>query len=152
MFQRNTNKKNDYLKYWRVVRRLVKVKYGLGLAEMEMILFLHSEQYFGRDKFQEFNELLSWDNRRFNNLVKNGWIEKFRANTKNKKALYQLSYKATRLVNQIYDILNGDAEIPDNDRTNPMFKNDPAFFDKVYRNFIKNITRSIVRRQRPSQR
>ena len=52
--------RSDYLKYWRVIRQYVKVRYGLNQADLDMLLFLYSEKYFGKDKFQEFNELLSW--------------------------------------------------------------------------------------------
>ena len=51
----------DYLKYWRVIRYFVKRKYGLSQAELEMLLFLRTEQYFSKDDFDEFDELLSWD-------------------------------------------------------------------------------------------
>ena len=42
-------KKPDYLKYWRVVRYFVKSKYGLTTAELEMLLFLNSEDIFSRE-------------------------------------------------------------------------------------------------------
>ena len=50
---------NDYLKYWRVVKYYVKAKYGLTQAELEMLLFLKSEGYFDKDKFKEFDALIS---------------------------------------------------------------------------------------------
>ena len=50
---------SDYLKYWRVVRQFVKVKYGLSQADLDILLFLKSEQYFSKDKFKEFDQLLS---------------------------------------------------------------------------------------------
>ena len=70
----------DYLKYWRVVRYFIKSKYGLTTADLDMLLFLNSEGYFSKDDFYEFNELLSWDKNRFENLRTNGWIEVFRKN------------------------------------------------------------------------
>ena len=32
--------KNDYLKYWKVVKQWAKVKYDVGTADIEMMLFL----------------------------------------------------------------------------------------------------------------
>ena len=61
----NSTKKHDYLKYWRVVRYFVKAKYGITTAELEMLLFLYSEKYFSKDKFHEFDELISWNVNRF---------------------------------------------------------------------------------------
>ena len=45
---------NDYLKYWRVVRYIIKIKYGISTGELDMLLFLYSEKYFGKEKFKEF--------------------------------------------------------------------------------------------------
>ena len=131
MFHRERPKpRKDYLKYWRVVKRYVIKKYGLTSAELDMILFLHSEDYFGRSKFKEFNEILSWDKRRFNKLLREGWIEMFRKRIKNDGALYQLSYKATNVIHYIYRKLEGD-DLPV-DKLNK----DASYTDKVYRNMI----------------
>ena len=74
---------NDYLKYWRVVRYYVKAKYGLSTPDLEMLLFLNGEKYFDKDKFHEFNKLISWDRHRFDRLLRDGWIEVFRKRSKN---------------------------------------------------------------------
>ena len=84
---------SDYLKYWRVIRYFIKAKYGLSQADLDMLLFLYSEDYFSKDKFGEFDELLSWDVNRFDSLLRDGWIEVFRKGTRNRKGIYQLSYK-----------------------------------------------------------
>ena len=76
---------NDYLKYWRVIKRWVKVKYGLSESELETLLFLYSEQYFGKDKFDEFNQLLSWNKNRFNKLLRDKWIVVWRKREGKKK-------------------------------------------------------------------
>ena len=139
---------NDYLKYWRVVRQFVKIKYNLSQADLDVILFLYSEKYFGSEKFREFNEILSWDRKRFSRLVSEGWIESFRKKENNKKALYQLSFKASRMVDMIYKKLNGE-EISMNDTVNPMFKRNVSYADKVYRNMIKEMNKAT--RQQPRQ-
>ena len=43
----------DYLKYWRVIRYYVKAKYNISTGELDMLLFLYSEDYFSKDKFKE---------------------------------------------------------------------------------------------------
>jgi len=70
--------KYDYLKYYRVVNRYFQKKYDLDPAELDMILFLMSERIFTKGKFQEFNEVLTWNKKRFDNLLENGWISVFR--------------------------------------------------------------------------
>tara|TARA_R100001440_G_scaffold39562_2_gene59066 strand:- start:18203 stop:18628 length:426 start_codon:yes stop_codon:yes gene_type:complete len=138
--------KSDYLKYWRVIRQFIKSKYGLTQADLDMLLFLYTEDYFSKDKFQEFNELLSWDVTRFDRLRRDKWIEVFRKNMGKRKALYTLSYKTKRMIDSLYKKLNGE-EIPTSPSKNPMFKRNVKYSDKVYRNFIKEMNASI-RQQR----
>jgi hypothetical protein len=127
----------DYLKYWRVIRYFIKAKYDLTTADLDMLLFLKSEPKFSKDKFEEFDELLSWDKNRFEKLKQEGWIEVFRVGNKagQRRALYQLSYKAQRMLTSLYKKLSGE-EIPTSQSSNPMFAKNVSYTDKVYRNFI----------------
>lgn len=125
----------DYLKYWRVVRFYIRAKYGLTVSEIEMLLFLYSERYFGKEKFEEFDKLMSWRVTRFAELLSNGWIVVFRPRQGNKKTLYELSFKSRRLVESIYKILNGE-EISTSGLDNPIFARDVKYTDKVYRDAI----------------
>ncbi len=136
----------DYLKYWRVIRYFVKAKYKLSQADLDIILFLYSEKYFDKGKFDEFDELLSWDVKRFNRLLKDGWIQSFRKKVGNRRTVYQLSYKASRMVHSIYQKLNGE-EIPVSNNHNPMFLRKVNYSDKVYRNMIKEMN-AFTRQQR----
>jgi len=137
---------NDYLKYWRVIRYFMKSKYGLTQADLDVILFLNSEGYFDKDKFNEFDELLSWDEHRFDTLLRDGWIQVFRKRTSKAKAIYVLSYKAKRVCTSIYKKLSGE-EIPTTQSANPMFAKNVKYTDKVYRNFIKEMN-AFIRQQR----
>ena len=137
---------NDYLKYWRVVRYFIKIKYGICTGELDMLLFLYSEKYFGKEKFKEFNELLSWNVNRFDQLLKKGWIEVFRKRVGKHKTLYSLSFKANRMIDSIYKKLNGE-QIPESPTSNPMFKSNVSYTDKVYRNMIKEMNK-FIRQQR----
>ena len=139
----------DYLKYWRVVRYYIKSKHGLTQADLDVLLFLYSEKYFDKDKFQEFNELLSWDVKRFDKLLKEKWIEVFRKRQGKKKGVYSFSYKAINVVRDIYKKLNGN-EFPESPSSNPLFLKQVSYTDKVYRNFIKELNASIKRQQHPS--
>ena len=56
---------SDYLKYWRVIRYFIKSKYKLSQGDLDILLFLYSEKYFSKEKFNEFDELLSWNVNRF---------------------------------------------------------------------------------------
>ena len=50
--------KNDYLKYWKVIRYFAKAKYKLNTSDLDMLFFLYSEKYFGKQQFNEFDELI----------------------------------------------------------------------------------------------
>jgi len=105
------SKNQDYLKYWKVIRYYVQAKYGIKSADLDMLLFLYSEKYFGKQQFNDFDKLLSWDINRFNRLLSDGWISVFRKRQGNKKTLYELSYKGKRMISSVYKKLNGE-EIP----------------------------------------
>ena len=137
---------SDYLKYWRVVRQFIKAKHKLTQADLDILLFLKSEQYFSKDKFKEFDELISWNKNRFENLRQAGWIEVFRKRMGKRKALYQLSTKGKRVTTSIYKYLNGK-EIPTSNDGNPMFLRNVSYTDKVYRNFITEMN-AFTRQQR----
>ena len=132
-----TAPKDDYLKYLRPIMYWAKRKYGLSNAELHMMFFLYSEGLFTRSDFNEFNQILSWNNERFGNMMRDGWINKWRTQRKNQPALYELSFKGKYAVKTIYNKLNGE-KISEN--TN-MFKGNNSFSDKVHRNYIKKINK-----------
>jgi hypothetical protein len=136
----------DYLKYWRVIRQFVKIKYGLTQADLDMLLFLYSEKYFDRGKFEEFDNLLGWDKQRFENLRQADWIVVFRKRMGARKAIYQLSIKSVRMIQSIYRKLSGE-EIPVSSTNNKMFAKNVSFSDKVYRNMIIEMNK-VIKQQR----
>ena len=126
---------SDYLKFWRVIRYYIKAKHQISQADLDIILFLYSEGYFGKEKFEQFVQLVSWDKDRFDDLLKDKWIERFRRRGTDGRALYSLSDKAKNLVRDIYRKLEGE-EIPTSLSYNPMFLKNVCYNDKVYRNMI----------------
>jgi len=138
---RNTSRKapaNDYLKYWKVIKYWVKRKYNINTGDLELMLFLYSEHLFNKTKFEEYNELMSWDTNRFYKLIKEGWIHQWRKKKGKEAALYELTYKAKRMINNVYDKLNGN-DFSESYVNNPVFKHDVKFKDKVVRNYMKKI-------------
>ena len=129
-----------------MVRYFIKAKYNLSQADLDIILFLYSEKYFSKDKFAEFDKLISWNVNRFDNLLRDGWIEVFRKYDGKKKGVYQLSYKAKRVVSSIYKKLSGE-EIPTSLSSNPLFAKNVSYSDKVYRSMIKEMN-EFIRQQR----
>ena len=137
---------DDYLKYWRVIRQYVKAKYKISQGELDMLLFLRSEDYFSKDKFDEFDKLLSWNEHRFKKLLRDGWMEVFRKRKGKRKGLYTLSFKSKHLVASIYKKLSGE-EIPTTPSHNPMFLKNVSYTDKRYRDAIIAMN-EFIRQQR----
>jgi hypothetical protein len=117
---------------------------------MDMMLFLYSEQYFNKAKFDKFNNVMSWDRRRFDDLLKKGWIEIFRKRVGNKATLYKLSHKANRMVNDMYKKLNGD-EISEDPKYNPLYRKNTRYINKVYRNIITEMNQEIRKKRAEAQ-
>lgn len=141
----------DYLKYWRVVRQFIKAKYGLTQSDLDILLFLYSEKYFGREDFAEYNTLLGWDPNRFNKLLEDGWIVVFRKRNSRARAIYEISYKTKTMIRSLYKKLNGE-EIPVSPSSNPMFLKRVPYTDKVYRHYIKNMNADLRKiRQKNSE-
>lgn len=132
----------DYLKYWRIVRHYIKVRYSIGQGDLDLLLFLYSEKYFGLDIFQEYNNVLPWDNGRWCRLRKDGWIELFRKRYGKRKALYTLSYKAKRMITSMYKKLNGEENVVTTS-SNPMYRKDTRFTNKVNRMMLTKMAEEI---------
>jgi hypothetical protein len=142
---------DDYLKYWRVIRYYTLRKNNLKMAELETLIFLRSEKYFTKKKFDEFTQLYPWNSRRFDDLLSKGWIEVFskpQTHPRKKKfqTIYQLSLKSKRVVKDVYDKINGQ-EISLDPQTNPLFRKNVKYSDKVYRNMIIKMN-EFIRQQR----
>ena len=137
---------SDYLKYWRVIRYWVKAKYNIGTPELELLLFLYSEQMFTKSRFQEFETIMSWDTKRFNNLLRDGWLQVFRRKAGKNATLYELSYKGKSLVRTVYRKLNGE-EVGESPNINPLFRLDASYMDKMQRKMIKEMN-EFIKQQR----
>ena len=140
----------DYLKYWRVIRYWVKAKYGLSTPDLEMLLFLYSEDIFNKTEFLKYEEVMSWDVKRFSRLLRDDWIHVWRKRQGKETTLYELTYKAKRIITMVYKKLNGE-EIAESAPSNPLFRHDASYMDKVYRNMIVEINNFIKQQRHLSQ-
>ncbi|CAI8218215.1 MAG: Uncharacterised protein [Cryomorphaceae bacterium] len=131
--------KNDYLKYWKVVKQWARAKYNLTTADIEMMLFIYSEGLFTKEEFNEFNEIMSWDKNRFHKMVNDKWIIKWRERKGKESTLYELGFKGKRVCNSIYRKLNKEESISEDRKRNPMFKQTTEYSNKVYRKMIKKM-------------
>lgn len=138
--------KEDYLKYWRVIRYFMQAKYKISSSDIELLLFLYSEKYFNKSKFYEFDQLISWDRKRFKRLIDDDWIIVFRKKKGKQTTLYEMSYKGRRMIGTMYKKLNGE-ELPEGKVCNPLFSKDTNYTDKLYRDMIIEMNK-FIRQQR----
>jgi hypothetical protein len=143
--------KRDYLKYWRLARRYVKVKYNLKFADLEMLLFLYTEGYFDKRLFHEYKQVFPWEKNKMERLISEGWITIFRKKKPGTREIYELSFKAKAIISNLYDICEGKTITMDA-RYNKMFRGDASFTDKVFRNAIKKRNKIIRQQQHPSRK
>ena len=141
---------HNYLKYWRVIRYWVKAKYGLTTPDLEMLLFLYSEDIFNKTQFSTYEEVMSWDIKRFSRMLRDDWIHVWRKRQGNEATLYELTYKAKRIITMIYKKLNGE-EVAETAHSNPLFRKDASYMDKVYRNTMIEMNEFIKQRRHLSQ-
>ena len=155
--------KSNYLKYWRVVRQYARRKWDLSDAELDVLLFMYDENYFSRDRFEEYERVLHWDSKRFKRMLRDGWITVFRPRVGNQKTLYQLSLKSAQVVDFIYEKLNHSVPFPAIPRRKhyitrlKMGERTYRYSDKMYRamidemNEIAEAERLKRQQQRPAQ-
>ena len=137
--------KHDWLKYWRVVRYWVSEAYGLSYPDLEMLLFLYSENLFSEHDFEKFERIMSWDTHRFKRLVEGDWIVPWREKNGNEKALYTLSFKGKKLMNAVYKKLSGEEGITTHPTKNPIFRKDAGYLARGYRKMIIEMNEAIQR-------
>jgi len=67
-------KELNLLKHYRIIRKWACKNNGLTDAELELLIYLEAIDYFTKKDFIEGTYSYSWNNRRWNKLIKNNWI------------------------------------------------------------------------------
>ncbi len=141
----------DFLGDWSIVRRWAQVNYNLSLADLEMILFLHKKRLFTRADFANFAKFMDWDRDRFDRLLREDWIYIWRKRGFGEANMYEISFKAKKMVTSIYKKLTGLEPIPVSPRRNKAFRKNAPFHQKTLANAIVGFNeRFKEQQQRPS--
>jgi len=82
------------LKHYRIIRKWACKTCNIKEADLEL--------------------LISWDNRRWNRLLKQGWITVWRERnrTTQKYHIYKVSIKCKQLISRMYRIMLGEEDMP----------------------------------------
>jgi hypothetical protein len=127
------------LKYYRVVRKWARRTYDLKEADIELLIYLDSLNYFTRKQFIQGEYIYSWDKHRWERLRREGWINVWRERNRRdaKYAVYTSSFKCKQMIARIYKILSGEEDLPTSER-NTFYKN-KSYTDKVFNKAIDDM-------------
>ena len=134
------------LKHYRIIRKWMCRTCNLKDADLELLIYLDSIDHFTKDDFKKGTYSYSWDNRRWNRLLKEGWIVVWRKRnrTTQKYHIYKVSFKCKQLISRMYRIMLGEEDIPTSERFNKVMKRE-TYMDKVLTISIKNLNRDKTR-------
>ena len=104
------------LKHYRIIRKWACKSYNLNDADLELLIYLDAIDLFTKDDCKKGTYSYSWDNRRWNRLLKKGWIVVWRERnrTTQKYNIYKVSYKCKQLISRMYRIMLGEEEMVTN--------------------------------------
>ncbi len=109
-------KELNLLKHYRIIRKWACKTNDLNDADLELLIYLDAINLFTKDDFKKGTYSYSWDNRRWNRLLKTGWITVWRERnrTTQKYHIYKVSYKCKQLISRMYRIMLGEEEMVTN--------------------------------------
>lgn len=145
-----TEPSNDYLKWWRVVRRYTCIKHDITSPDLDIMLYLYSEGLFTYWDFKEYANCFGWDKGRFKRLKDNGWIHCWKEKHRGDHRLYELTRHGRTVCTYMYKMLNYQMEIPESTRRNPVMRK-RTFSEKVLAISIKKFNEE-VRKRNPGRR
>jgi len=136
----------NLLKHYRIIRKWVCRTCNLKDADLELLIYLDSIDFFTKKDFKEGTYSYSWDNRRWNRLLKEGWIVVWRERnrTTQKYHIYKVSFKCKQLISRMYRIMLGEEDIPISEQRNKVMKRE-TYMDKVLTMSILNLNRDKTR-------
>jgi hypothetical protein len=136
----------NIFKHYRIIRKWASKNNNLNEPDLELLIYLDCIDLFTKNDFIKGIYSYSWDNRRWNRLLKNGWIKVWRKRnrTTQKYNIYSLTYKSKLLINNIYKIILGVIDIPTSERRNKIIKG-KTYIDKVLTKSIYNVNKDKYR-------
>ena len=136
----------NLLKHYRIIRKWMCRTCNLKDADLELLIYLDAIDFFTKKDFKEGTYSYSWDNRRWNRLLKEGWIVVWRERnrTTQKYNIYKVSFKCKQLISRMYRIMLGEEDIPTSERFNKVMKRE-TYMDKVLTMSILNTNKDKTR-------
>jgi hypothetical protein len=107
-------KEINLLKHYRIVRKWACRNNNITDAELELLIYFDCLDLFTRQDYINGSYTYTWDKRRWQRLVREGWITvwRHRNKTTQKYNIYKTSVKCKLLINRIYKMLLGQEDLP----------------------------------------
>jgi hypothetical protein len=138
----NDIKEMNLLKHYRIIRKWACRNNDLNDADLELLMYLDCIDLFNKDDFKMGTYSYSWDNRRWNRLLKEDWIVVWRTRnrTTQKFHIYKVSFKGKQLISRVYRMMLGEEDIPTSTKRNSIMKGE-TYTDKVLITSIENVNK-----------
>jgi hypothetical protein len=132
----------NLLKHYRIIRKWACRNNDLNDADLELLMYLDCIDMFNKDDFKMGTYSYSWDNRRWNRLLKEDWIVVWRTRnrTTQKFHIYKVSFKGKQLISRVYRMMLGEEDIPTSTKRNSIMKGG-TYTDKVLITSIQNVNK-----------
>ena len=136
----------NVIKHYRIIRKWACKNNDLNDADLELLIYFDCMDLFTKHDFEIGTYSYSWDNRRWNRLLKNDWIVVWRNRnrTTQKYNIYKVSFKCKQLISRMYRIMLGDEDIPASERRNKLI-NGKSYTAKVLTQAIYNVNKDKQR-------
>ena len=136
----------NLLKHYRIIRKLAAKNNNITDADLELLIYLDCIDLFTKIDFKMGAYSYSWNNRRWNSLLKEGWIVVWRKRnmTTQKYHIYRVSFKGKQLINRMYKMMLGIEDIPTSERRNVIMKGE-TYTNKVLKVSIDNVNKDKYR-------
>ena len=133
-------KELNLLKHYRIIRKWACKANGLNDADLELLIYLDSLEHFTKQDFKTGQYSFSWDNRRWNKLIKKDWVVvwRHRNRTTQKYNIYKTSFKFKHVLSRVYRIMLGEEDLPD-------IKKKKSYTDKVMAFAMANVNNDKTR-------
>jgi hypothetical protein len=129
------------LKHYRIIRRWACRNNDLTDSDLELLIYFDCMDLFTKQDYKIGTYAYSWDNKRWNKLLKEGWIVVWRERnrTTQKYHIYKVSFKCKQLISKMYRIMLGKEDIPTSYRNNIM--TGKTYTDIVLQTAISNVNK-----------
>jgi len=133
------------LKHYRIIRRWACRNNDLTDADLELLIYFDCMEFFTKQDYKIGTYAYSWDNKRWNNLLKEGWIVVWRNrnHTTQKYNIYKVSFKCKQLISRMYRIMLGKEDLPTSHRN--IIMSGKTHMDKLRITAIENVNKDKTR-------